>query len=150
MVSDADRYLADDVAARPFRFKADGIDSVFETMQQISSVRNDAVYVRLTRAADGIAVGRIAMPHLPVSKRTLLTNAGRTDTTAFASAETKIIPTDLIFSGAAEFAIKVDSNRHVELAGVKAKPEPAVTPPPAVEKPKADPPAKSPKPQEAQ
>ena len=42
---------------------------MFAALRDLMGVRHDAMYVQLLRKADGVAIGRTAMPHLPSSRR---------------------------------------------------------------------------------
>ena len=46
-------------------------------LKDIAAVRQNAVYLRLLRQPDGVAVGRVAMPQLPSSQRQILLGAGQ-------------------------------------------------------------------------
>ena len=113
-VSDADKYLADERAAEPFRFTAETAGQVFDVLRDVSAVRHDAVYLRLLRQPDGVAVGHVAMAKLPGSRRQILIGSGRSDVTPFASSSRVVVPTDRVMSGSADFEITVD--RHAEPA----------------------------------
>jgi hypothetical protein len=90
----------------------------------VVSLRHDALYVRLLRQPDGVAVGRVAMPRLPSSRRQILLGSGRSNTTPFVSSTVKVVPTDLVLNGSADFAIEIDSQERIETsAGRAAKPE---------------------------
>ena len=118
-ISDWMQYFVEEQTAKPFRFTAESIDEIFDVMKDISSVRHDAIYVRLNRQADGIAIGRTAMPNLPSSRREVLLGAGRSNMTAYVSATVKSIPTPYVMSGAAQFTIEIDRNARVEVAGAR-------------------------------
>jgi hypothetical protein len=137
-VSDWEHYLSDEQAAKPFRFAAEDINGVFAVLEDVAEVKHNAVYVRLLRQADGIAIGRTAMPQLPSSRREVLLGAGRSNTTPFVSSTVKTIPTPLVMSGSAEFVLTIDKNAKVEVRGASAggngakqakTQEPAATPP---------------------
>jgi hypothetical protein len=129
-ISDAQRYFQDTQAAEPFRFTADNIKDVFGVLKDVSAIRQNAVYLRLMRQPDGVAVGRIAMPNLPSSRRQILLGAGRSNVTPFVSSAVKTVSTDMVMTGSAEFAITIDPTAKVEVAGAKpAKAEPAGHPP---------------------
>ncbi|MCC6424497.1 MAG: hypothetical protein IT447_13570 [Phycisphaerales bacterium] len=144
VISDWQRFLQDEMSSKPFRFTAENIQQVFDVLHDYTSFRRDAVYLRLLRQPDGVAIGRVAMPHLPSSRRQILMDAGRSNTTPFVSSTVKVIPTPLVMSGAAEFQITIDQYAKVEVAGKPPKAEPA-QPPPAKQEhkpaPKAEPPA---------
>jgi hypothetical protein len=93
---------------------------LFAALKDLLGVRHDAVYVQLMRKPDGVAIGRTAMPHLPSSRREVLLGAGVSDTTAFVSSTLKIVPTNMVMDGAANFAITIDHESKVEsTTGVK-------------------------------
>jgi len=116
IVSDWERYFTDQRQAEPFRFTAESIGELFDVLDDFESVRHDALYVRLVRQADGVAVGRTAMPRLPVAIRQALLASGRSDTTAFVTSSVKTIPTDLVMSGSADFTLTIERQAHVEPA----------------------------------
>jgi hypothetical protein len=130
-VTDWDTYLEQEKQARPFRFTADSSDEVFAVLKDIFSVKHNALYIRLLRQADGVAIGRIAMPKLPSSRRQVLLGAGLSNTTPFLGSTLKIIPTEMVMDGSANFAVTVAKEAKVE-TGV-AKP-PALKPLPATPK----------------
>ncbi|HEV2293952.1 MAG TPA: hypothetical protein VGR35_08850 [Tepidisphaeraceae bacterium] len=150
VVSDWTKFLADETSAKPFRFTAESVDEVFQVMNELSSYRHDAVYVRMVRQGDGVAIGRTAMPNLPSSRREVLIGAGRSNTTPFVSSTTKTIPVKYVMDGSAEFQITVDKDAKVEVGGKPgAKQEPATpaTPPAPTEKPATPPKTTDEKPQ---
>jgi hypothetical protein len=117
VVSDWKRYLADEAQAEPFRFEAESSQEVFAVLKDFTSIRHNALYVRLLRQADGVAVGRVAMPRLPSSRRQVMLGAGRSNTSPFVSSTVKIMPTDYVMEGSAEFVVTIDSEAHVEVGG---------------------------------
>lgn len=142
VISDWQRFLQDEMTSKPFRFTAENIRQVFDVLHDYTSIRRDALYLRLVRQADGVAIGRVAMPHLPSSRRQILMDAGRSNTTPFVSSTVKVIHTPLVMSGAAEFQITIDQYAKVEVAGKPPKAEPAQPPTPKQEHkstPKAEP-----------
>jgi hypothetical protein len=125
-----ERFMTDEQMAQPFRFTAESGEQVFAVLRDVMSMRHNALYVRLLRQPDGIAVGRVAMPRLPSSRRQVLLSSGRSNTTPFVSSTVKVIPTELVMKGDAEFAIEIDADERVETAAGRAgKTEtPTVTP----------------------
>ena len=119
IISDAPRYFQDEQIARPFRFTASNIDDVFGVLKDMASIRENAVYLRLLRQPDGVAVGRTALPQLPSSRRQILLGAGRSNITPFVSSNTKVIPTDQVMNGSAEFAITIDPRAKIEVPSQK-------------------------------
>jgi hypothetical protein len=114
-VSDWQTYLAEEQSSKPFKFMAESVEDVFGVMRDLTSVRHDALYVRLVRQPDGVAIGRTAMPNLPSSRREVLVGAGRSDTTPFVSSTVKTIPTQHVMNGSAEFVVTIDKDAHVEV-----------------------------------
>src|SRR5690606_34275939 len=98
-VSDWQQYLNEEEMAKPFRFVAENVDEVFEVLSDVMGVQQKALYLRLLRESDGVAIGRTAMPHLPSSRRQIMLSAGRSNTTPFVSSTVKIIPTEYVMSG---------------------------------------------------
>lgn len=132
IISDAQRYFQDTQQSEPFRFTAENIHEVFGVLKDVAAIRENAVYLRLLRQPDGVAVGRVALPELPSSRRQILLGAGRSNITPFVSSTVRIIPTEMVMSGSAEFAITIDPTAKVEVAGPRpGKPEPAAAPLPA-------------------
>ena len=119
IISDAQRYFQDEQQSKPFRFTADNIDDVFGVLKDVAAIRQNAVYLRLLRQPDGVAVGRVSLPQLPSSRRQILLGAGRSNITGFVSSTVKTIPTDGVMTGSAEFALTIDPRAKVEVAGPK-------------------------------
>lgn len=119
IISDAQRYFQDEQQTEPFRFTADNLKEVFGVLKDVAAIRQNAVYLRLLRQPDGVAVGRVALPQLPSSRRQILLGAGRSNITPFLSSTVKSIPTDMVMAGSAEFAITIDPRAKVEVGGQK-------------------------------
>jgi hypothetical protein len=102
---------------QPFRFTAESVGDVFAVLKDLAAIRDDALYVRLVCQPDGVAIGRTALQRLPSSRRQILMGAGRSATTAFVSSMVKVIPTQDVMSGAAEFAITIDTSPKATLGG---------------------------------
>jgi len=112
-VSDWRHFLQEAQAIEPFRFNATDIDGVFKVMESLTSLKRNAVYLRLLRQADGIAVGRTALPRLPSSLRQVLADANRSDIAPFVSSATKIVPADMVIEGQAAFVITIERQGNV-------------------------------------
>lgn len=125
IISDAARCLQDEQTYKPFRFRAESINEVFDALGELQSFKNNALYLRLLRKADGVAIGRTSMRQLPSSRRDVLLGAGRSNITAFVSSEVNVVPTDLVMTGAAEFTITIESAGKVEVGASGGKPEAA-------------------------
>ncbi len=113
VVSDYRRYMQDEQQSRPFRFTAEKVEELFDVLRDVTAVRRDALYLRLVRQPDGVAIGRTAMPQLPSSRRTVLMGAGRSNTTRFVSSTVKAMPVQFVMTGASEFTITVDPKAKV-------------------------------------
>jgi hypothetical protein len=122
VVGDWERHLTDEAAAKPFRFTAENVDEMFEILRDISGVRRDAIYVRLLRQPDGVAVGRVAMDLLPSSRRQVLLGAGRSNVTPFVSSSVQVIRTPFVMRGSTELSIRVERRAKVESGPHKATP----------------------------
>jgi hypothetical protein len=116
VVSDWDRYFSDQRQAEAFEFTAENINEVFNVVNDFEAVRHNALYLRLVRQPDGVAVGRQALVGLPGNVRTALLDAGRSDLTGFVTSTVQTVPTDMVMSGAAEFTVTIDRHEHVESA----------------------------------
>jgi hypothetical protein len=114
VISDADRFLQDEIATKPFKFTAERVADIFDALKDMTAIRHDALYLRLIRHPDGVAVGRTALALLPGSRRQILMGAGRSDTTQFVSSTTKVIPTARVIAGSAEFIITIETKNHAE------------------------------------
>ncbi len=123
VISDWQRYLTDEAAAKPFRFTAQDINEVFAVLKDVNEIRHNALYIRLLRQPDGVAVGRTAMQHMPSSRRRVLLDSGRSNISPFMSSAVKIVPTQNVMDGSAEFTITIDSEIRVEVAGKPPKGE---------------------------
>jgi hypothetical protein len=123
VISDWQRYLTDEQAAKPFRFTAQDIKEVFAVLKDVNEIRHNALYIRLLRQPDGVAIGRTAMTHMPSSKRHVLLGSGRSNISPFMSSAVKIIPTQNVMEGSAEFTITIDSEIKVEVGGKPPKAE---------------------------
>lgn len=109
VISDAQRYFADEQASKPFRFVAESIGDVFAVLKDVAMIREDAIYLRLVRKPDGVAIGRAALASLPSSRREILLASGRSNTTPFVSSLVAIQPMPWVMSGASEFALEVEA-----------------------------------------
>src|SRR5438105_15098820 len=92
---------------------------MFAALKDLMSIRHNAMYVQLLRKADGVAIGRTAMPHLPSSRRQVLMDAGLSTTTPFVSSTLKIVPTEVVMSGSASFTITIDRKAKVDASQPK-------------------------------
>jgi hypothetical protein len=135
IVSDAQRYVQDEQQSQPFRFTAEKVGDVFSVLRDLAEIRDNALYVRLVRQPDGVAIGRTALQRLPSSRRQILLGAGRSATTAFVSSTVKVIPTDDVMNGSAEFAITIDTSPKVTFGAPRPGKAPNNEPQPKAEQP---------------
>ena len=126
VISDAQRYFTDEQQYKPFRFMADSIGDVFAVLKDAAAIRENAIYLRLVRQPDGVAIGRTALSHLPSSRREILLASGASNTTPFVSSSVKIIPTELVMAGSAEFEIDVETSSKVTIGAIRG---PKIEPP---------------------
>jgi len=136
-VTDWQQHMLAEQATRPFRFTAQNAREVFDVMRDVTSVRHDSLYLRLTRREDGVAIGRTAMPLLPSSRRRVLLGAGLSNTTAFISSTVKAVPSDYVMTGGVQFAITIDRELKVEGGKRPGRAEPGAPGPVRVEQPSA-------------
>ena len=129
IISDATRYFQDEQQAEPFRFNAQNANEIFSVFRDAAKIRQNAVYLRLLRQPDGVAVGRTALSQLPSSRRQILLGAGRSNITPFVSSNTKVIATDRVMVGSAEFEITIDPRAIIQATN---RPQAAATDVPAV------------------
>ena len=120
-VLDWRQYLSEEQMAKPFRFTAESATEVFDVLRDYTAIRRDALYLRLLRQPDGVAIGRTAMPRLPSSRRRVILGARLSNTTPFVSSIVNVLKTDYTMSGAAHFSITIDKEAKVETAAA-AKP----------------------------
>ncbi len=139
-VSDWQTYLQEEQQIRPFRFSAQNTREVFAALQDLASLRHNALYLRLLRRADGVAIGRTAMPLLPSSRRQVLTGAGLSDVTPYVSSTLKTVPTGDVMTGNAQFTLTINREGKVETGKIHpAGHEPAAAPSPKSEEAKPKP-----------
>ncbi len=113
LISDYNGFMAEERHLNGFRYTARSVNQVFDVLELSASFRRDAIYARLVRQADGVAVGRVALRHLPNSRRQVLADSGISDISPFVGSTVSITPTPMVMSGSAEFTLTVD--RHAPL-----------------------------------
>ncbi len=130
-ISDWQKYLDDERTAEPFKFTAENIDEVFDVLRDVSAVSHKAVFVRLLRQPDGVAIGHTAMPRLPSSRRQIMMDSGRSDTTEFVSSALQVVATPRVMSGSCDFQITIDRNANTDLNAPTRPPHREIRPAPA-------------------
>ena len=122
IVGDADRHSSEEFSGNAWKFISTDVDTLLDSLQTLNSIRRDALYVKLVRPNEGIAVGRTAMPKLPASRKALLMSSGRGDVAVMSNVDVKIIPTSLVFQGSADLSITIEANPHGEQSVKPAAP----------------------------
>lgn len=126
VISDSTRYVQDEMQLRRFRFTAETVQDVFAVLRDVAGIRDNALYVRLERQPDGVAIGRTALQRLPSSRRQMLLASGDSTTTPFVSSTVKVIPTSDVMNGSADFTITIETTPKIAVgAPHPAKQEPA-------------------------
>ncbi|MBC7785833.1 MAG: hypothetical protein H7144_18550 [Burkholderiales bacterium] len=82
-LSDAQRFVGEEMRYAPFKFQADKIEDVFALVRSMTGDRSDQLYIRLTTPGEGVAVGRSSLGKLPTGKRSIFTHDPRPDVIAF-------------------------------------------------------------------
>ena len=107
-VCDSETNLANEATARPDRFAIRGVDELFSTLVALTgTIRNDALFVRLSSNDPGIAIGRTQLAKLPPSRRSVLGTSGRTALAVLDGSAVSIVPVDVVITGSAEATIRV-------------------------------------------
>lgn len=107
VVSDLSQFVTDEHTASPFRFTAGSADEVFSALNELSALRSDAFYMRLSRPNPAVAVGRTSLPNLPASHRQLLLASGRSDVTGYIPSAVKQVQAPWVISGTAAMTVSV-------------------------------------------
>lgn len=107
-ISGWETYLDDEHQTRPFRFTAETSREMFDALRDVAAIKHTNVYVRLLRQADGVAIGRTAMPALPSSRRQVILESGWSNVSPFVSSTTKAVPTQYVMDGSADFEITIE------------------------------------------
>lgn len=140
IISDWQNFLQTEQSTRPFRFTAQSADEVFDVLRDMANVKRNAIYFRLLRDEDGVAIGRTALPNMPSSRRQVIMEGGRSDVTQFLSSKVVTIPMDYVMDGAANFQITVESPAKLETAtGSEQRPQHSAEAPPAPKAPEEKP-----------
>ena len=115
-VSGKQQFVMDRAALEPFQSTATDIDDVFAILNQITQVRSNALYARLSLQPEGLAIGRAPLPHLPAAMRHVLANTGRSDITAYMTSRTASVATDFVIEGDAQLTVEVDRKARTDTA----------------------------------
>lgn len=119
-VTGASSYLAQMVMTRPHLFTTRRIGELMTMLQEVLAIKADALYVTLHLPEQGIAVGRQELPNLPSSRRAMIFTPASTVATPFGETAEKIVPTDVVIEGEANFMLSV-----------RKRPDTAIVSPPA-------------------
>ena len=141
-VSDAQRYMSDQMRFAPAEFQADNIDDVFSLIKSMTADRSDKIYIRLALPREGVSIGRTKLANLPGSKRQLLV---RTPTVAVAPYPESIVTTHEFgksLMGSADVTIMVA--KHPDRAAMPASGVQTPQPQPMPQQPSPEPAEESP------
>ena len=106
---DWEGHLEEEMRLRSFRFQSSDVDELLSVINEVVNVRRAALYLRLTREAPGVSVGRVSLGRLPQSRAQLLHAGGRNDVSSFLDMPTRSQPTDLVLSGSASLSMTVEA-----------------------------------------
>jgi hypothetical protein len=85
VLSDAQRFVSDEMRFAPYKFQATDIGGTFGMLRSIAEAKSDTLFVRLTTRGEGLAVGRAALPNLPTLKRDVLMHEARSEVVVYAN-----------------------------------------------------------------
>ena len=107
VIGDASTYSSFLFYAHPELSVTENVDELFETVQQMLSVQEDALYVMMPLPREGLAIGRQTLPRLPSSVQAMIVTPTTTVATPYAEAYSKKVDTDLVVQGAVGFTLAV-------------------------------------------
>ncbi|NJL31070.1 MAG: hypothetical protein HC898_05275 [Phycisphaerales bacterium] len=107
MLGDASTYHSQMMDLRPHRSQLQRIEDVLQSLQELATLRDDALYLSMTVPGEGLAVGRTELPLLPSSRRAMLTAPSGTSVSPMGSWTQKIIPMEAVVQGSLMLAIQV-------------------------------------------
>lgn len=136
-ITDAQRYLMEEMRFAPHAFQANDLKDVFSLLRTLSANATNHVYVRLATPREGLSMGRTALEKMPSGKRKLLAGGTNPDVTAFPESVTQQYPTPQPLIGAAALQIIVSKHpehaQRVPAPQGPAMPTPVQPPPAAIE-----------------
>ena len=107
ITADAARFVEDETRFAPQLFQATKIDDVFALTRTLTNASTRTLYVRLVTRREVVSAGRLALDHLPVSKRRVLGQPGRNDVQVYPETLVRQTPWDMPISGAVETEILI-------------------------------------------
>jgi len=113
-VADAQGYLRQYLNDRPQLLKTASVDDLHHTIQQILSVRRDAVYLTLRLNEEGLALGRTEMPQLPSSRKAILSSPTSTAAIPFTESVDQVAASDYVTQGQLSFRLHVRKDNQPE------------------------------------
>lgn len=111
-ISDAQRFLMEQMRFAPHSFQANDLKDVFSLLRSITEYPTDQVYVRLTTPREGLSMGRAALPKIPSGKRKLLGSGASPDVIAYPESVTQNSPVKRPLLGAV--ALQIVVSKHPE------------------------------------
>jgi hypothetical protein len=106
-VSSGGNYFQRMMRLRPHLTQATRVDDLFDLLERMSHVQDNALYLTLELPDQGIAVEREELPKLPSSRLALMTTPMGPPATPFVEWVQKKVTMDNVFSGEQAVAIRV-------------------------------------------
>jgi hypothetical protein len=107
IVSDSQRSMMDEMRFAPAKFQSTDLSQVFATMQSLTAMRSDVLYIRLATPGQGLAVGRSALADLPGLKRDILTHEARQEVIPYQQSVVKTHELERPIMGAVDLMITI-------------------------------------------
>ncbi|MHC4996472.1 MAG: hypothetical protein ACYTGQ_15605, partial [Planctomycetota bacterium] len=107
-IGGARAYQQAQASLKPHRMSADNIDELFDAVQDMLAIRDDALYT-VFRLAPGnnLALGRTELPDLPSSRMALMAVRSSTRATPFVESIDLVEPFDYVLQGGANLQVQV-------------------------------------------
>ncbi|MCC7192778.1 MAG: hypothetical protein IT444_08365 [Phycisphaeraceae bacterium] len=109
-VCDASSYSSLWSSNRPHLNETTNVDEIYTNLQRVMAVPSNALFLVLQIQQQGLAVGRQEMPHLPLSRKAMISTPTSSQATAYGESTDRIIPMNLVTVGSMEFTISVRRN----------------------------------------
>jgi len=110
LIASAQEYLYQRMETRPHLSRVTDMDELFDMVEYISTLRDDALYVSLYNTQrPQAAVGRTELPDLPTSKLAILLEPTSSRATAYVDSVDEVKPMDYVVRGSYSFPISVQS-----------------------------------------
>lgn len=107
MLLDGASYAAMSMANRPHLMTTASVDDLLEMVQEILSVKREAMYAVIQLPQQGIAVGRSELPQLPSSRRAIIATPTSTLAVPYVETVESRIDTGMVVDGQLAFTVNV-------------------------------------------